>query len=568
MIATGTNKFNNNLSNCIIITIINIFFISLFLYYSPFDIECDGALFFKTGKFFYDFLFSDNYSVVLSYRPPAFPLYLLLTGTFFFDSLYPFVITNVLLTLISPLLIYFSLNYYGKIKALIFTLFFLFSTILYINLKSSLEIHLITFFIILNISSLINFYNKKKLIFLYLTIFSALLATFTRFDVIFVLFFNLLFLIYFLLKDKSLFKHIAICYSFVGITFALWMVIKFLVLYFYFYIPSGNPNLRDYAKNNKVSLFISSVTSLNHQTGAQLFWRVNSQIRETLNSNKNNNYVYNFLDKNNGPNSKRLHQELKSIFDTESFWEYIYLLRDLMPPVSLNDKKNHYEVFYDHYWRYRNDPNNLVEKIFSKNIETHYYPIQLPLIIANSAGYIEADNLFFNVSKEIIFNNENIQKKLISSILYLYPNKDMNLVSYQWYNIKSQISHNDCVQISLSKNMYTQYVNSYNKNSFINNYISSIIKKTVINLKNSYRFLTFILLVSLIFIFPFSKQKILVTVIFFQFIFVVLPVGIFGGIINDKYENYINVFLYYILFLLSLPIVNYIDNRLFKIKNS
>jgi hypothetical protein len=320
MIEAVTNKVNGNLSNCIVITTINIFFISLFLYYSPFDIECDGSLFFKTGKFFYDFLFSENYSVVFNYRPPAFPLYLILTGTFFFDSLYPFVITNVLLTLISPLLIYFSLNYYGKLKALIFTLFFLFSTILYINLKSSLEIHLITFFIILNISSLINFYNKKKLIFLYLTIFSALLATFTRFDVIFVLFFNLLFLIYFLVKDKSLFKHIAICYSFVGITFALWMVIKFLVLYLYFYVPSSNLNLRDYAKNNKVSLFISSVTSLNHQTGAQLFWRLNNDIRASLNANKNNKYVYNFLDKNNGSDTLKFYKQLELSFSKEKIW--------------------------------------------------------------------------------------------------------------------------------------------------------------------------------------------------------------------------------------------------------
>lgn len=109
---------------CAIFTLLNLFFTSIFLYYSPFDIECDGALFFKSGKFFYDFLFSENYSIVLNYRPPAFPFYLIFTGTFFFDSLYPFVIANVLLTLISPLLIYFTINYYGKLKAFIFTIFF------------------------------------------------------------------------------------------------------------------------------------------------------------------------------------------------------------------------------------------------------------------------------------------------------------------------------------------------------------------------------------------------------------------------------------------------------------
>ena len=546
---------------CTIFTLLNLFFISIFLYYSPFDIECDGALFFKSGKFFYDLLFSENYSIVLNYRPPVFPFYLIFTGTFIFDSLYPFVIANVLLTLISPLLIYFTTNYYGKLKAFIFTIFFLFSTLLYINLKSSLELHLIIFFVILNITSLINFYNKKKIIFLYLIIFSALLATFTRFDVIFVLVLDLLFLIYFLIKDKSLFKSVAICFSIVGITFSLWMVVKFLALYFLYYSNSGNLELRQYAKNNKVSLFISSVTSLNHQTGGQLLWRINSDIRGAINArNDYNPYVYNFLDIKNGPNSQKLYKQLEITFAKDKTWKHISQFRKHMHPIEshegLGDKRNKYQVFFDDYWRFKNNSKALVENIFSKNYESQYYPLQIPVLLATDIGPIETDRLLFKVNIEIIRKNLEIKEELLQSILYLYSKKSYENL-YDWYNYHDIKNRAGCATVALSKNMYNEYSISYDKNSVLNNQVSLKIKKIVQSTKNYYRFLSVILLSTLFFIFLFSKQKFLILFLTSNFLALIIPIGIFGGIANQKYENYIIIFLFFILFLLLLPVTNY-----------
>jgi hypothetical protein len=542
---------------CTIFTSLNLFFISIFLYYSPFDIECDGALFFKSGKFFYDFLFSENYSIVLNYRPPAFPFYLIFTGTFFFDSLYPFVIANVLLTLISPLLIYFTINYYGKLKAFIFTIFFLFSTLLYINLKSSLELHLIIFFVILNITSLINFYNKKKIIFLYLIIFSALLATFTRFDVIFVLILDLLFLIYFLIKDKSLFKSVAICFSIVGITFGLWMITKFLVIYFIFYLNASNSDLRQYATNNKISLFIFSVTSLNHQTGGQLFWRINNDIRGAVNAKNNYNiYVYNFLDTKNGPNSQKLYKQLEITFAKEKTWENISKFRESMHPLESRDKRNKYQVFFDDYWRFKNNSKGLVQNIFSKKYESLYYPLQIPILLANDIGPIETDRLLFKVNIEIIKKNWEIKEELLQSLLYLYSKKSYEN-AYDWYNYHDIKDRGGCATAALSKNMYNEYSISYDKNSVLNNKVSLNIKKIVRSTKNYYRFFSAILLPTLFFIFLFSKQKFLILFLTFNFLALIIPIGIFGGIANQKYENYIIIFLFFILFLLLLPVTNY-----------
>jgi hypothetical protein len=553
---------------CTIFTLLNLFFLSIFLYYSPFDIECDGALFFKSGKFFYDFFFSENYSIVLNYRPPAFPFYLIFTGSFFFDSLYPFVIANVFLTLISPILIYFTLNYYGKLKAFIFTIFFLFSTLLYINLKSSLELHLIIFFIILNITSLINFYNKKKIIFLYLIILSGLLATFTRFDVIFVLVLDLLFLIYFLIKDKSLFKNVAICFSIVGTTFGLWMVAKFLALYFFYYSNSGNLELRQYAKNNKVSLFISSVTSLNHLTGGQLLWRINNDIRGAINSRNNYEpYVYNFLDIKNGPNSQKLYKQFEITFAKDKTWKHISEFREHMHPLGVGDKRNKYQVFYDDYWRFKNNSKDLVKNIFSKNYESLYYPMQIPFLLANDIGPIEADRLLSKVNIEIIMKNWEIKKELLQSIFYLYS-KTSYSGEYIWYNYSVIKDIGGCATMALSKKMYDQYSVSYDKNSSLNNQISLKITKMVQSIKNFYRIFSAILLSILIFVFLYSKQKFLVLFLILNFLSLIILIGIFGGTANSKYENYISIFLFFILFLLSLPLLDYLNKKLKKFKKN
>ena len=176
--------------------------------------------------------------------------------------------------------------------------------------------------------------------------------------------------------------------------------------YFIFFANASNSDLRQYAKNNKISLFISSVTSLNHQTGGQLFWRINNDIRGVLNAKNNyNTYVYNFLDTKNGPNSQKLYKQLELTFAKEKTWENISKLRESMHPLESGDKRNKYQVFFDDYWRFKNNSKALVENIFSKNYESQYYPLQIPVLLATDIGPIETDRLLFKVNIEIIRKN-------------------------------------------------------------------------------------------------------------------------------------------------------------------
>jgi hypothetical protein len=349
------------------------------------------------------------------------------------------------------------------------------------------------------------------------------------------------------------------------------MVIKFLVLYFIFFAKVSYPDLHQYAKNNKFSLFISSVTSLNHQTGGQLFWRINNDIRGSVNARNNySTYVYNFLDIKNGPNSQKLYKQLETTLAKDKTWEYISGFREHMHPLAhegLGDKKSKYKVFFDDYWQFKNNSKALVENIFNKNYESLYYPLQIPVLLARDIGPIETDRLLSKVNIEIIMKNSEIKEELLQSIFYLYFKKSY-LGVYNWFNYNVVKDIGGCATVALSKNMYQQYSISYDKNSVLNNQTSLKITKIVQTVKNFYRIFSAILLTTLIFAFLYSKQKILIFFLILNFSSLIILIGIFGGTPNSKYENYITIFLFFILFLLFLPLLNYVNKKLKNLKKN
>jgi hypothetical protein len=269
------------------------------------------------------------------------------------------------------------------------------------------------------------------------------------------------------------------------------------------------------------------------------------------------------LDVKDGPNSQKLYKQLEITFAKEKTWEHISQFREHMHPIKshegLGDKRSKYQVFFDDYWRFKNNSKALVENIFSKKYESQYYTLQIPVLLATDIGPIETDRLLFAVNKEIIMKNSEIKKELLQSILYLYSKKSYKGV-YDWYNYHDIKDRGGCATSALSKNMYNEYSISYDKNSVTNNQMSLKIKKIVQSTKNYYRFFSVILLSTLFFIFLFSKQKFLILFLTFNFLFLIIPIGIFGGIANQKYENYIIIFLFFILFLLLQPVANYLKN--------
>jgi hypothetical protein len=171
------------------------------------------------------------------------------------------------------------------------------------------------------------------------------------------------------------------------------------------------------------------------------------------------------------------------------------------------------------------------------------------------------------VNKEIIIKNWEIKKELLQSIFYLYSKKSYSGV-YDWYNYRDIKDAGGCATMALSKNMYDQYSISYDKNSVLNNQISLKIAKLVQTIKNSYRIFSAILLSTLVFVFLYSKQKILIFFLILNFLSLIILIGIFGGTANSKYENYITIFLFFILFLLSLPLLDCINKKLNNFKKN
>jgi hypothetical protein len=337
------------------------------------------------------------------------------------------------------------------------------------------------------------------------------------------------------------------------------MLLKFIVLYFFFY---NSANINNY-KNNKFNLFYSSITSLNHQTGSQLYWRINNDIRGSINIKNNNQpYIYNFLDANNGPESLKLFKQFEITLLKKETWEKIKFFKDKMHPLSETDKRSRYKIFYEDYWRFKDDPKLLAKNIFNKDYESLYYPMQLPVLLMLDIGPIETDRLFQKAMIETVNKNSVIKKKFLSGIFYLYLENVKS--DYNWYNLEGSKNIGGCAFAGLSKSMYSEYSISYDKNSYLNNITSSKIKDIVSNLKNYIRNVTSILLVFFIFFFTKSQNKTLIVFLFLKFFFTVAIIAIFAGIVNSKYETYTSIIMYFILFYLSLPVVNYINKIFFK----
>jgi hypothetical protein len=151
------NKINISF---ILLFIINIFF---FYNFTPIDFECDAGSFFSTGKFFYDFIFSTNYEFQVSYRPPGFTIFNILSGIYIFDSFYPWIFLNYFFSFSTLIIFNLFFNKFNKITLIIGNIILLLSNILLIHSKLFLEMHLITNMIFLNIFSCYYFFKTNKL---------------------------------------------------------------------------------------------------------------------------------------------------------------------------------------------------------------------------------------------------------------------------------------------------------------------------------------------------------------------------------------------------------------------
>lgn len=560
---------NKNIQDNILLQLINVTLIAIVFNFSPIDYECDASNTLLNSKYIYHLLFTnDPIGASYSYRAPIYKVIQIFSGTFFLDSFYPLIFVQIIFSILMPSIFYFTLLNINRGFALFGSFLFLLSMIPIIHLKLILSLHTMIFFVVLSNYFLIKFVYQKKIFDFYLAFLTSVMLLFTRFDGAFIFLGQALILSYYLFKTNLEFKaklrHILKSYSFVILTICLWMTIKALTIL--------NLSVLTPIK------FLQSFTSLNHQTGAQLFWSLNNGIRQHINtkySYEDNSveFIDNLLVRSNGPASEKLYNHLKIFFEKKDIIEHLSFYEDKMTPIFPKNKKmTSQEMYNNHYGNFFDDTSKITDNIFNKDFESLYYPLHIPGFLNHMYGKSKSDRLLMGASLEIIANNPEVQKNFLKNFIESYGSLK-NLESLfkgkyplgqttSWYNIKT-FNPGNCPQTSLSPKMFDEYGSQYKKNS--NKPTSIVIGSIVSTHKHILRnLLGPSLLIFFIFIF-YTNKPFLIAVLFISYNVTLSFLSVMGSkVIYTKSENYTLVIgIITLIFLLS-GFLNFLKRR-FKI---
>ncbi|MAF20055.1 MAG: hypothetical protein CMI55_00020 [Parcubacteria group bacterium] len=149
------------------------------LYYFgvPIFIDCDAAMFIKYAEA----LVTSGGVVNLS-RPPGFPLFLALSGTFLFDTPYVVVALQMVMGSLIPPMIYSILYILGPRIAFIAAVASILSTLPFTMAKYMLSDHLFMFLGILSVYWLVRFYKTNKALYIVGTVAISTAMWFTRWE--------------------------------------------------------------------------------------------------------------------------------------------------------------------------------------------------------------------------------------------------------------------------------------------------------------------------------------------------------------------------------------------------
>jgi len=113
------------LKDLLLIYFINLLFLIIFFNISAIDMECDSSLSYAVGRTINQLLFGGNNDWVFSFRPPGHPIFLVLSGVYFFNSFWAVILSQSILTFISLTFIYYSFNLYKRFYALLFSIIYI-----------------------------------------------------------------------------------------------------------------------------------------------------------------------------------------------------------------------------------------------------------------------------------------------------------------------------------------------------------------------------------------------------------------------------------------------------------
>lgn len=441
------NFIYRNSPQIYILNLINLFLIIIIISFTSFTAECDGTMHYQFAKCF---SFSDDPCIV-SYRPFLYPLYISLSGCFLFNSMIPLVILNIFLSILMINYMFITFKDIGKNKSLIISVIFILCGFHLLYVFGLAEMHLVLFFLIISMCSLVNFSKKFEKKFFYLSLICFFMCFYTRLDTIVILIFGLLALSVILIKSKKIvFKekiNFTIYGSILSFIFILgWITYKSSMIYF-----NGGPADR-YNKDSFVNSFFSF--SLNHFEGFQLFWRMNHYDLNILNITGEN--IKNVNSINLGEISENFKEALYKSIKNEDVKKYLLSLKPL-----INE-----ETWKLHYGTIDSNPENIIDQLFDPEftIDPLVYPTHIPEILKISNGIIETNKIL----KKIYFGFKNkypiLKKSIFYDFLQAYGFKDPIYHSPYFYIVNNKgFNVGGCAKQNFSPKVFQFYKDLHHK---------------------------------------------------------------------------------------------------------
>jgi hypothetical protein len=388
----------------------------VFLLASPIGFECDAAMFYNYAK---AIIFQGRSAS--DYRPPAFPLFLLITGQIWPGTLMVTLFFQLAMGILMPILVFEILKRFGNSFAVFGSVLTVFSTIPYNYATLILSDQLFGFTFLLAIYFFTCFFFEKSKRDLRWFLVASLVCTFTRWEGIFLLFNGLIYISYYYCKAKRFKTAILLNFAIVML-FLLYTVVR--AIYFH---------------------DIKMVGSLQNGSGLQLFYRAytgdypafqknkprdNQSLVSTNNGDLDPGNSVQFVSVLNGPSTQKL-KEIVERFASENPDSY----RKLKPfilnlPIS-NSYSDSYETLYG---RFDGQPKKMADHIFttpSSNLNSQYL-FYINRAVKASLGTVDGDKLLVSSAIEAFVANP--------IIVFSMLNDSLSILGVDLFNFLSGIN--------------------------------------------------------------------------------------------------------------------------------
>jgi len=368
----------------IVLLLLSLIFQATFLLASPIGFECDAAMFYNYAK---AIVFQGRSAS--DYRPPGFPLFLLITGQIWPGTLMVTLFFQLVMGVLMPAIVFEILKRFGNSFAVIGSILTIFSTIPYNYSTLILSDQLFGFTFLLAIYFFTGFFFEKRKRDLRWFLVVSLVCTFTRWEGIFLLLNGLLYISYYYCKTKR-FKMV----------FLLNLSIVMLLL---FYTVVRAMYFHD----------IKMVGSLQNGSGLQLFYRAytgdypafqknqprnNQSLSSTSNGDQDPGNSVQFVSVLNGPSTQKL-EEIVERFASENPDSYRSLKKSILSLPISNSYRDSYETLFG---RFDGQPKKMAAHIFatpSSNLNSQYL-FYINTAVKASLGTVDGDKLLVSSAIE------------------------------------------------------------------------------------------------------------------------------------------------------------------------